>query len=221
MTKLTVAVLMMLLVTPAFAAEAPKTEEQKTLYAVGLVVARQLSVFNLSPAELEIVKQGLADAVAGNTPEVELNAYNDKIQALARERRKIVGAQKAAVNKDFLDKAAAEKGAVQSPSGLVYLSLKEGNGAVPGSKDTVSVNYRGTLPDGKEFDSSYKRGKPAELRMDGVIKCWSEGLQKMKVGGKAKLVCPASLAYGEAGAGELILPGATLAFEVELVEVKR
>jgi len=85
----------------------------------------------------------------------------------------------------------------------------------------VVVNYRGTLPDGKEFDSSYKRGKPVDLRLDGVIKCWTEGLQKMKVGGKAKLVCPASIAYGEVGAGELILPGATLAFEVELIEIKR
>jgi FKBP-type peptidyl-prolyl cis-trans isomerase FkpA len=152
---------------------------------------------------------------------VEFSAYSDKVQELARARRKIVGAKLAGVNKEFLEKAAAEKGAVQTATGLVYSSLKEGTGATPGAKDTVVVNYRGTLPDGKEFDSSYKRGKPADLRMDGVIKCWTEGLQKMKVGGKAKLVCPSSLAYGEVGAGELILPGATLAFEVELIEIKR
>jgi FKBP-type peptidyl-prolyl cis-trans isomerase FkpA len=82
------------------------------------------------------------------------------------------------------------------------------------------VNYRGTLPDGKEFDSSYKRGQPLEFRLDGVIKCWSEGLKMMKPGGKAKLVCPSSIAYGDTGAGEMILPGATLVFEVELLEVK-
>jgi FKBP-type peptidyl-prolyl cis-trans isomerase FkpA len=221
MFKLIATILLALIVTPVFAEDLPKTEEQKTLYAVGLVVARQLSIFNLTPAEFEIVKQGLADAVAGKTPEVQLTAYNDKIQELARARRKAVGEKLAGVNKEFLGKAAAEKGAVQTASGLVYLSLKEGTGATPGPKETVTVNYRGTLPDGKEFDSSYKRGKPADLRMDGVIKCWTEGLQKMKVGGKAKLVCPAAIAYGDAGAGELILPGATLAFEVELLEIKK
>ncbi|MBK5274551.1 MAG: FKBP-type peptidyl-prolyl cis-trans isomerase [Desulfuromonadales bacterium] len=221
MFKLIATILLALIVTPVFAADLPKTEEQKTLYAVGLVIARQLSLFNLTPAEFEIVKQGLADAVAGKTPEVQLTAYNDKIQELARARRKAVGEKSAGVNKEFLEKAAAEKGAVKTASGLVYLSLKEGTGATPGPKETVTVNYRGTLPDGKEFDSSYKRGKPLDLRMDGVIKCWTEGLQKMKVGGKAKLVCPAAIAYGDAGAGELILPGATLAFEVELLEIKK
>jgi len=125
------------------------------------------------------------------------------------------------VNKGFLEKASGEKGAVKTDSGLVYLSLKEGGGNSPLATDTVKVNYRGTLPDGKEFDSSFKRGKPAEFRLDGVVKCWTEGLQRMKVGGKAKLVCPSTLAYGEAGAGDLILPGATLVFEVELFDVKK
>ncbi|MDA8430341.1 MAG: FKBP-type peptidyl-prolyl cis-trans isomerase [Geobacteraceae bacterium] len=221
MNKLVVIIMLALTISTAYAAETPKTDEQKTLYAVGLVVARQLSVFNLSPAEFELVKQGLNDAVSGKTPQVQLSAYTEKIQELARARRKALGEKFAGVNKEFLDKAAAEKGAVKTASGLVYLSLKEGSGAKPGPKDTVVVNYRGTLPDGREFDSSYKRGKPAELRMDGVIRCWTEGLQKMSVGGKAKLVCPASLAYGEAGAGELILPGTPLAFDVELIEIKR
>jgi FKBP-type peptidyl-prolyl cis-trans isomerase FkpA len=102
----------------------------------------------------------------------------------------------------------------------VYLSLKEGEGKNPGTTDTVKANYRGTLPDGKEFDSSYKRGKPFDFRLDGVIKCWTEGIKMMKPGGKAKLVCPPNIAYGDAGAGELILPGATLVFEVELLEIK-
>jgi FKBP-type peptidyl-prolyl cis-trans isomerase FkpA len=170
---------------------------------------------------LEIVKQGLTDANNGKSPAVDLSVYNAKVQELAKSRRKVQGEKLVSVNKEFLEKAAGEKGAVKTDSGLVYLSLKDGSGNSPGATDTVKVNYRGTLTDGKEFDSSYKRGKPAEFRLDGVIKCWTEGLQRMKVGGKAKLVCPATLAYGDAGAGELVLPGATLAFEVELVDVKK
>ncbi len=206
---------------PAFAADAPKTEEQKTLYAIGLSVGRTLAPFSLTSAELEIVKQGLTDSIAGNKPAVELSAYNNKIQEMARARRKAQGDKLAPQNKAALDKAAAEKGAVKTASGLVYVLLKEGTGTNPIATDTVRVNYRGTLPDGKEFDSSVKHGKPLEFKIDSVIKCWTEGVQKMKPGGKAKLVCPAALAYGDTGAGELILPGATLIFEIELLEVKK
>jgi FKBP-type peptidyl-prolyl cis-trans isomerase FkpA len=198
-----------------------KTEEQKTLYAVGLAVSRSLSIFSLTPAELELVKQGLTDAVTGKKPEVDLNIYNEKVQQLARARRAALGEKQAAGSREFLEKAAKEKGALKTGTGLIYLSLKEGSGDSPKATDAVSVNYRGTLFDGREFDSSYKRGKPAEFRLDGVIKCWTEGLQKMKPGGKAKLVCPSSIAYGDVGAGELILPGAALAFEVELLEIKK
>jgi FKBP-type peptidyl-prolyl cis-trans isomerase FkpA len=120
-----------------------------------------------------------------------------------------------------LDKAAAEKGAVKTPSGLVYRSLKEGTGPQPKDTDVVRVHYRGTLPDGTEFDSSLKRGEPAEFPLNRVIKCWTEGVQKMKVGGKAKLTCPPDLAYGERGAGGgKIPPNATLVFEVELLGIR-
>ncbi len=118
-----------------------------------------------------------------------------------------------------LAKAAKEKGAVVTPSGLVYLSLKDGTGASPSGTDTVKVHYRGTLPDGKEFDSSYKRNAPAEFPLNRVIPCWTEGVQRIKVGGKAKLTCPSAIAYGERGAGELIPPNATLLFEVELLSI--
>jgi FKBP-type peptidyl-prolyl cis-trans isomerase FkpA len=114
-----------------------------------------------------------------------------------------------------------EKGAVKTPSGLTYIELKAGTGASPGPTDRVKVNYRGTLEDGKEFDSSYKRGQPAEFPLNGVIPCWTEGLQKMKVGGKAKLICPPSIAYGDRGAGGVVPPGATLTFEVELLGVQK
>jgi FKBP-type peptidyl-prolyl cis-trans isomerase FkpA len=118
--------------------------------------------------------------------------------------------------------AAKEAGAVVTPSGLVYRSLKDGKGTSPSATDTVKVHYRGTFPDGKEFDSSYKRGEPIEFPLNGVIKCWTEGVQKMKIGGKAKLTCPASIAYGERGAGGgVIPPNATLQFEVELLDIAK
>ncbi len=121
---------------------------------------------------------------------------------------------------DPLKKAAAEKGAVVSESGLVFLSLREGKGASPVATDTVKVHYRGTFTDGREFDSSHKRGEPTSFPLNRVIKCWTEGVQKIKVGGKAKLTCPSAIAYGDKGAGGGEIPGgATLVFEVELLAV--
>jgi FKBP-type peptidyl-prolyl cis-trans isomerase FkpA len=116
---------------------------------------------------------------------------------------------------------ASAASAVTSKSGLIYQSLKEGSGASPAATDVVKVHYRGTLPDGKEFDSSYKRGEPTEFPLNRVIPCWTEGVQKMKPGGKARLTCPPAIAYGERGAGGVIPPNATLVFEVELISVKR
>ncbi len=120
---------------------------------------------------------------------------------------------------DVAAKSAKEPGAVTTESGLVYRALTEGKGASPSATDTVRVHYRGTLPDGKEFDSSYSRGQPAEFPLNRVIKCWTEGVQKLKVGGKAKLTCPPGIAYGERGAGGVIPPNATLLFEVELLGI--
>jgi len=196
------------------------TEEQKTFYAIGQSVARSLTVFELTPAEFELVKQGLTDAQTGKKSAVDLISYNAKIQELAKARRKIAGEKQVGAGKIFLENAAKEKGAIKTASGMVYTSIAEGKGESPKAADIVKVNYRGTLIDGKEFDSSYKRGKPLEFKLDNVIRCWTEGVQMMKPGGKAKFVCPPNLAYGENGAGELILPGATLAFEVELLEFK-
>lgn len=207
--------------TSLYAADAPTlTEEQKTLYAIGQSVSRSLAVFNLTAAEFEYVRQGLNDAQSGKSSSFEPATYNTKIQELAKERRKIAGEKQVSAGKEFLEKAAKEKGAVKTSSGMVFTSLNEGKGEFPKADDVVKVHYRGTLIDGKEFDSSFKRSKPLEFKLDNVIKCWTEGVQKMKPGGKAKLVCPPNLAYGDTGAGELILPGATLAFEVELIEFK-
>jgi FKBP-type peptidyl-prolyl cis-trans isomerase FkpA len=121
---------------------------------------------------------------------------------------------------NVIGKAAAEKGAIKTDSGMVYRSLTEGKGASPKATDVVQVHYKGTFPDGKEFDSSYSRGQPTEFPLNRVIKCWTEGVQRMKVGGKAKLTCPPSLAYGDKGAGGVIPPNATLQFEVELISIK-
>ncbi|MDB5731608.1 MAG: putative FKBP-type peptidyl-prolyl cis-trans isomerase [Variovorax sp.] len=117
--------------------------------------------------------------------------------------------------------AWAQTAPVTKPSGLVYQSLKEGSGASPAATDTVKVHYRGTLPDsGKEFDSSYQRGEPTEFPLNRVIPCWTEGVQLMKPGGKARLTCPPAIAYGARGAGGVIPPNATLNFEIELISVK-
>jgi FKBP-type peptidyl-prolyl cis-trans isomerase FkpA len=121
--------------------------------------------------------------------------------------------------KAYLEKAAAEPGAVKTASGLVYRELRAGSGGSPTASDAVTVNYRGTLVDGTEFDSSYKRNEPATFPLGQVIPCWTEGVQKMKVGGKSQLVCPASIAYGEQGSPPTIPGGATLIFEVELLRI--
>lgn len=219
-TRTLAAACLLLSCSQAFAADlTPQTEEQKTLYAVGVSVARSLNVFNLTPAEFAMVQQGLSDAQAGKKNDFDLAPYNTKIQELARQRRQLTGMKQVAAGKEFLAQAAKEPGAVKTDSGMIYRSLVEGKGDAPQPSDSLKVNYRGTLPDGREFDSSYRRNRPLEFKLDGVIKCWIEGLQKMKPGGKAKLVCPPELAYGDKGAGEMILPGATLAFEVELLEV--
>ena len=125
-----------------------------------------------------------------------------------------------AAGNDAIDKAAKEKGAVKTASGMVYKSVKEGAGKSPKASSIVEVNYRGTLTSGKEFDSSYKRNQSIKFPLSGVIPCWTEGVQMMKVGGKARLVCPPELAYGPRGAGKDVPPNATLVFDVELLDVK-
>ncbi|MEO7338342.1 MAG: FKBP-type peptidyl-prolyl cis-trans isomerase [Caldimonas sp.] len=127
----------------------------------------------------------------------------------------------ASAQNDLAATAAKETGALVTPSGLVYRVLKAGSGPNPVATDVVKVHYRGTFADGREFDSSYKRNEPAEFPLGGVIKCWTEGVQLMKVGGKAKLTCPAALAYGERGAGGVIPPNTPLQFEVELISIAK
>jgi len=217
------------LLCPALAcAQELKTDDEKTLYAVGMIIAeRQLTPFALTRAELEIVKRGLSDGVLGNKAQVDLATYGPKIGDFIKARAPMkakADEAKAKVDKEkgqaFVDKAAKEAGAQKLPSGLVFKDLKAGDGASPKATDTVKVHYRGTLIDGTEFDSSYKRNSPAEFPLNGVIACWTEGVQKMKTNGKARLVCPSTIAYGDSGHPPTIPGGATLVFEIELLEVK-
>ena len=205
---------------PATKAAAPgglTTDDQKIVYAVGLSMAQQLSQLALSKAELEIVKQALTDSAAGK-PAEDLSTWGPKINAFAQARIGKAAVEEKAKSKTFLDAAAAELGASRAASGLVYRELKAGTGASPKPTDQVRVNYRGTFMNGTEFDSSAKSGKPAELGLNQVIPCWTEGVAKMKVGGKSKLVCPSDIAYGDQGRPP-IPPGATLVFEIELLAI--
>jgi len=208
-------------VTTTPKADAPPalvTDQDKILYALGLSISRSLSQFNLSPQELTLVQRGISDGSAGK-PAEELTVWGPKISGLAQQRAAQVAAHEKEVSTEYLAKAAAAPGAVKTPSGLIYREISPGAGASPKASDTVKVNYRGTLVDGTEFDSSYKRNQPAEFPLGNVIPCWTEGLQKMKVGGKAQLVCPSAIAYGEQGRPGI--PGnATLIFDIELLDVQ-
>ena len=198
-----------------------QTEDQKTVYALGLILGKNVERLSLTPEELTLVQKGLQDAATGKPPQVELQVYGPKVQQLAQTR--MAAGAKAAQEKGqaFLDAAAQEQGAAKTPSGMVFKSTQAGTGANPKPTDTVRVHYRGTLIDGTEFDSSIKRGEPAEFQLSGVIPCWTEGVQRMKVGEKARLVCPPGLAYGERGAPPNIPGGSTLVFEVELLDIKK
>jgi FKBP-type peptidyl-prolyl cis-trans isomerase FkpA len=200
---------------------AAMTEDQKTLYAAGVILGRNLEPLSLTPAELEVVSKGLADAASGKTPQVELQTYGPKVQQLLQARQAARAGGEKTKGQEFASKAAGETGAEKTASGLVYTALKPGTGASPKATDTVKVHYRGTLTNGTEFDSSYKRGEPVEFPLNGVIPCWTEGVQKMKIGGKARLVCPSDIAYGDQGRPPTIPGGATLVFEVELLEIKK
>lgn len=203
---------------PALAAD-PKTEDEKTLYAIGLVMSQNLAPLGLDDGELKVVLQGLTDGAKKAAPKVKLEEYGPKIQGLAQARAAKVADMEKARGKSFVDAEAKKKGAQKTKSGAVYQETKAGSGPSPAPTDTVKVHYKGTLMDGKVFDSSIDRGEPAEFPLNGVIPCWTEGVGMMKKGGKARLVCPADLAYGDRGAPPDILPGATLIFDVELLDI--
>ncbi len=195
------------------------TDEQKQLYALGVAVSQSLSEFELSETDLEIVRSGLYDGTLKRPLKVDLQSVKPKVQQLVQARGAIAGAREKKAGAAFVAKAAAEPGAKKTASGAIVTTLKEGKGPSPKASDTVKVHYQGTLVDGTVFDSSIQRGEPATFPLTGVIKCWTEGVQEIKVGGKSRLVCPANVAYGDRGSPPAIKPGATLVFEVELLEI--
>lgn len=222
MRTVVTASILALFVAVGFAAAAgpePTTDEQKTLYALGAAMSQGLASFNLTEAELEMVKTGLSDGVLKKPLKADVQTYSNKIQELQKARMAVVSDAEKKAGQAFLDKAASAPGATKTPSGFVITTLKPGTGETPKATDKVKVHYQGTLTDGTVFDSSFQRGEPATFPLNNVIRCWTEGVQLMKVGGKSRLVCPSGLAYGERGAPPRIKPGATLVFEVELLEI--
>ncbi len=204
----------------SFAQATPETDDEKAFYSIGASLARQLEMVKpISDRELDLLLQGIRDAVSGQKLAIDPNEGNAHVKSLLEERQaKALAAEKAA-SKAFLAKEAARKGAKTTESGLIYTELDEGSGPSPEATDKVRVHYHGTLRDGTVFDSSIDRGEPAEFPLNKVIPCWTEGVALMKTGGKARLVCPADIAYGDRRANGRIPPGSALAFEVELIEI--
>ncbi len=212
---------------------APKTDLEKTSYAIGLDIVRTLKGQGID-IDASFLAAAIRDASTGGqmamTPEQVQATLGDlqKVQmakrqaqmAKVQESRKAAGETNVAEGKKFLEENKGKPGVTTLADGLQYKVLTQGNGATPKTTDTVTVNYRGTLIDGTEFDSSYKRGEPATFPVSGVIKGWTEILQQMKVGSKYQVFIPSDLAYGERGAGQDIGPNATLIFDVELLGIK-
>jgi FKBP-type peptidyl-prolyl cis-trans isomerase FkpA/FKBP-type peptidyl-prolyl cis-trans isomerase FklB len=221
MRTVVAALLVALALAPAARAADVKleTEDQKTLYALGLALSRNLANFALTPSELQTVEQGMNDGLFSKEKKVEVDKYLPKIQELQQARAKAAADTEKKASQPYLDKMAAEKGAKKTASGMIYIEDKPGAGDMPKPTDKVKVHYTGKLTDGTVFDSSVERGQPATFPLNQVIKCWTEGVAMMKVGGKATLVCPSDLAYGDRGAPPKIKPGSTLTFDVELLEI--
>ena len=197
----------------------PETDDEKAFYSIGTSIASQLERAKpISESELDVLVQGLRDAVREKTLSVEQNEGATLVRAMLEQREaRAIEAETAAAT-EFLAAEAAKKGAQTTESGLIYIVVKAGTGPSPTATDKVRVHYHGTLRDGTVFDSSVERGEPAEFPLNRVIPCWTEGVAMMKVGGKSRLVCPAEIAYGNRSTGR-IPAGAALTFEVELIEI--
>jgi FKBP-type peptidyl-prolyl cis-trans isomerase len=195
-------------------------EQDKALYALGVLLSRNLETFQLSEAEFTRVKAGIVDGYHNKPEAASAEASLPQIQALQRTRVVALSAREKEAGQAYLDKAASAPGATKTGSGLLYVPLTAGTGPTPERTDRVKVNYEGRLIDGTVFDSSAQHGQAATLQVGSIIPCWTEALQLMKVGGKSRIVCPAALAYGDRGAPPKIKPGASLVFDIELVSIE-
>jgi len=199
----------------------PKTEEEKTFYAIGTMFGQRLTQLQMSDAELDAMAQGLKDAAKNEKQKVDPMAYQAKIQEMFKTRMEKMAFDVKKKGTEFIENFVKKEGATKTASGLAYKHVTEGTGASPKETDIVKVHYHGTLTDGTVFDSSKERGQPVEFPLNRVIKGWTEGVQLMKIGGKTRFVIPSDLAYGDAGAPPKIKGGDTLVFEVELLEIKK
>jgi len=203
-----------------------KTPKDKFSYALGMNLGASLHKQSVD-VDPNMVAQGLRAALAGGKTlltqeeaQAALTEVQNELRKKQQEKMQVAGESNKKEGEAFLASNKAKEGVVTLPSGLEYKILKEGNGPKPTASDSVVCNYRGTLINGTEFDSSYKRGQPATFPVNGVIKGWTEALQLMPVGSKWQLFVPSSLAYAERGAGGEIGPNATLIFEVELLSIQ-
>jgi FKBP-type peptidyl-prolyl cis-trans isomerase FklB len=207
--------------------ETLQTQKGKVSYSIGVDIGRNMKRQSIE-VDLDLLARGIKDglaegkcALSDSMMQVTMAAWQKEMMAKMNENQKIAGEKNKKEGDAFLAENKKKSGVVTLPSGLQYKILKDGTGKSPKATDTVVTNYRGTLINGKEFDSSYKRGQPATFPVNQVIAAWTEALQKMKVGSKWQLFVPASLGYGENGAGQDIGPNATLIFEVELLDIKK
>ena len=196
-----------------------ETEDDKTIYALGVNLSRNLDHLPLSKSEQALLQAGFAHGIEKRDPLVDTVRYGRRAESLFTRRNADLAKGESEAAEAFLAEAAAAEGAVQSDSGLVMVVLRPGEGPSPTLTDRVRVHYHGTLRDGTVFDSSVVREEPVVFPLNRVISCWTEALQKMRTGEKARIICPAQIAYGDQGAPPLIKPGAALAFEVELLEI--
>lgn len=227
--KIAVAALsVILLAGTVYAAEnvVLKNKRDKESYAIGLDIGKNFKSQSID-IDPDVLAKGVKDVLSGNKPlmtdeEVQATMTDFRKEMTAKQTARVqeAGEKNKKEGERFLAENKKKDGVVTLPSGLQYKIIKEGSGAKPKPTDTVTVNYRGTLIDGTEFDSSYKRGQPASFKVTGVIPGWTEALQLMKTGSKWQLFIPPSLAYGERGAGRDIAPNATLIFDVELISIQ-
>lgn len=213
--------------TKAIKSEALETQKDKASYAIGYDLGKNLKKYS-EDIELEKMIKGIRDGISGQNSilneEETKKTLTEFQQALIKkeiERRKEVAIKNKVEEEKFLAENSKREGVVTTASGLQYKVIKEGNGPKPELEDTVKVHYRGTFINGKEFDSSYKRGEPVTFQLKNMIPGWIEALQLMKAGSKWQIFIPSSLAYGEQGAGDIIEPNSLLIFDVELLEVEK
>lgn len=196
-----------------------KTEEEKTFYYMGTMLGENLSRLKLTDEQLESVVRGVRESVKGTAIQLDGAIYQAKLQELAEQTMSAASAAEKLQSTKFLEKMAAEDGAIVTESGIVIREIVAGTGNTPTVESVVKAHYHGTLRDGTVFDSSVERGQPFTAPLANVIQCWQEAITMMKEGGKSNITCPAEVAYGDRAAGE-IPAGSALNFEVELISIE-